>query len=175
MLLKFLVDEDLANYKETSMFIGFPHCSFKCNIDAGCEVCQNYKLKDVPDPEISVDEICKRYTENPLTHALVIGGLEPFDSPFELTTLIATLRDKYHCGDTIVIYSGYTKEELMGVQEIPYQEINGGKVAATFKQIISFKNIIIKYGRYDQRKESIFDPVLGVTLASSNQFAEHFI
>lgn len=175
MLLKFLVDEDLSNYKETSMFIGFPTCSFKCNIDSGCDCCQNYTLMDVPCVEISIDDLCKRYVENPLTHAIVIGGLEPFDSPFDLTTFIFTLRNHYECKDTVVIYSGYSKEELMGVQEVHYPEINSERLSLTFKQIISFKNIIVKYGRYNPEGKPVQDEVIGVTLASDNQFAEHFI
>jgi len=35
MKLKFLIDEDFVNYKEPSMFIGFPNCTFKCDIDSG--------------------------------------------------------------------------------------------------------------------------------------------
>lgn len=80
MKLKFLNDVDYINYKKPSMFIGFPKCSFKC----GRAICQNAALANEPDIEVSVDEIIDRYLNNPLTEALVIGGLEPFDNWEEL-------------------------------------------------------------------------------------------
>ena len=85
MKVKFLIDEDIVNYKEISMFIGFPNCSMKCNTDFGKCICQNMNLLNSDCIEISIDDICKRYIRNELTHSIVIGGMEPFDSPFELT------------------------------------------------------------------------------------------
>ena len=35
-----------------------------------------------------------------------------------------------------------------------------------------FKNIIIKFGRYIPNRNNKYDEILGVTLASDNQFAE---
>ena len=46
MKLKFLIDEDIVNYKKTSMVIGFPYCSMKCNKDCGSEVCHNTPLSE---------------------------------------------------------------------------------------------------------------------------------
>ena len=76
MKLKFLVDEDFVNYRKPSMFIGFPRCSFKC----GAENCQNFCLAKEPDIEIDTDDVIARFMENPITEAVVLGGLEPFDS-----------------------------------------------------------------------------------------------
>ena len=36
-----LIDEDIVNYKKTSMYIAFPFCSFKCERECGKEICQN--------------------------------------------------------------------------------------------------------------------------------------
>ena len=35
-----------------------------------------------------------------------------------------------------------------------------------------YKNIIMKFGRYIPNKKKHYDPVLGVYLASNNQFGE---
>ena len=175
MQLKFLVDEDFINYKEASMFIGFPTCSFKCNIDCGRVVCQNDPMKDAKTIDVDVDSICQRYLSNDITKAIVIGGFEPFDSAFDLELLIDTFRNKYSCKDTIVIYSGYTKSELLGKERNEYPNVNYDKLSALYKQIISYGNIIIKYGRYVPNYDKHFDDVLGVYLASDNQYAEYFI
>lgn len=172
MKLKFLIDEDMVNYKKTSMFVGFPYCSFKCDIDNGNQYCQNYYLKDEKIIDISVDDLCKRYLDNPLTHAIVLAGLEPFDSSFDLTTFVATLRTKYGCEDDIVIYTGYTKEELCGTRHKDYPEVNFEKLQLVFKELHKYKNIIIKYGRYIPGHQKHMDEVLCVNLASDNQYAE---
>ena len=39
------------------------------------------------------------------------------------------------------------------------------------KQLNQFDNIIIKFGRYKQNSNTIFDKVLGIELASDNQYA----
>ena len=172
MKLKFLVEEDFINYKVCSMFLGFPNCSYKCNIDAGCVVCQNYELKGVPDIEITADEICEKYFSNNLSHAIVIGGCEPFDSPFDLTQLINTIRNKYNCNDPIIIYTGYKKAELQGLVQGEYPGVNYDKLAAAYNQLQSFNNIILKYGRFIPGHTPHEDHILGVSLASDNQYAE---
>ena len=35
------------------------------------------------------------------------------------------------------------------------------------------KNVIIKFGRYIPGQEKVFDEILGIYLASSNQYAKH--
>ena len=62
----------------------------------------------------------------------------------------------HHCSDDIVIYTGYNFDEIR------YQVL-------TLKQ---FENIIIKFGRYLPDQDSHFDEVLGVSLASNNQYGE---
>ena len=175
MKVRFLVDEDVVNYKITSMFIGFPYCTFKCNTGSGREICQNQCLLSTPTIEISIDDICKRYLDNELSHAIVLGGFEPFDSPFDLETLIDTFRNKYECYDDIIIYSGYDKEELTGKKELDLPEVNQELLVAVYRQITQYKNIIIKYGRYIPNQKPHRDDILGVDLASDNQYAEKII
>ena len=158
MIIKQLVDEDFVNYKKPSMFIIFPKCTFKCNKDCGRTVCQNYKILEEPNVEVSIDAIVNRYLSNSITSAIVLGGLEPFDSEEELEELVFNFRDNVQ--DPIVIYTGYTEEELFKNK--------------TYKKIISLNNIIIKYGRFIPDQNNHYDDILGVKLASSNQYAKAY-
>ena len=153
MKLKGLVDEDFVQYKKPSMFIIAPYCSFKCDKEAGCELCQNSDLAAAPIIEIDYDEIIDRYLNNPITEAVVCGGLESFDSFNELFNLIYALRQKNN--DDFVIYTGYYPEEI-------YDKV---------KQLFIFKNVIVKFGRFIPDKPHRFDEILGIELASDNQFA----
>lgn len=135
------------------MFIGFPTCDFKCERECGKKMCQNSELAKAPDIEISYEDIVDRYMSNDMTSAIVLGGLEPFLSPADVVRLIHCFRQKTE--DDIVIYTGYNEDE---VQIIPY--------------LTPYKNIIIKFGRYVPDQESHLDEVLGVKLASTNQYAK---
>jgi len=157
MIVKNIIDEDVINYKKTSMFIAFPRCSFKCDKLNGCQVCQNSQLANEPDIEIDVDELCKRYINNGLTEAVVAGGLDPMDSFDDLIEFIWTLRLVYECEDDVVIYTGYDDYEI----------------ADKIDTLSRIPNIIVKFGRYIKDQQPHYDEVLGVNLASDNQYAKH--
>ena len=112
MIIKGLIDEDFVNYKKPAMVIEFPYCTFKCDKECGQSVCQNSALVNEPNIEIDYDKLLTRYINNPITKAIVMQGLEPFDSFSDVMNLILWLRVKYKCLDDIVIYTGYTKEEI---------------------------------------------------------------
>ena len=154
MLIKGIEECDIVNYKKTSMFILFPNCTFKCEKDCGEHCCQNSALAQSNSIEIHVLSIVERYINNPLTSAIVIGGLEPFDSWNDLMSLIIELREQTE--DDIVIYTGYKKEE----------------VNYAIDWLTLFPNIIVKFGRFVPNQPSHYDDVLGVNLASDNQYAE---
>ena len=156
MIIKGLIDEDFVNYKKPAMVIEFPYCTFKCDKECGQSVCQNSDLVNEPNIEIDYDKLLTRYINNPITKAIVMQGLEPFDSFSDVMNLILWLRVKYKCLDDIVIYTGYTKEEINWF----------------IKYIEQYENIIIKYGRYIPNQEPHFDSILGVKLSSDNQYAE---
>lgn len=168
MKIKFLVDEDCINYKKISMFVGFPTCTWKC----GKENCQNYNLDSSSDIEISKEELCERYLANPITEAIVCAGLEPFDSVLDLYPFLYCLRNNYNCNDDIVIYTGYTEEEL-STGRILHSETTD-VYQSLFQNILKLDNIIIKYGRYIANEPLHYDPVLGVNLASTNQYAKEY-
>ena len=166
MHLRTLLDEDFVNYKDCNMFICMPYCDFKCNQEVGREVCQNAALMSHPMMEINDDELIKRYLNNSLSKAIVFGGLEPFyhgkhiNSPVEMTNFISKLRLKYKCSDMVVIYSGYSEDEL------------GDYIKNFRSEPEIYYNIIIKFGRYIPGKPSRFDDLLSITLASNNQYAK---
>ena len=150
MKIKGLISEDFVNYKKTAMTIMFPYCTFKC----GTEYCQNSPLSKAEDIEMDITDIVIRYLNNPITESVVMQGLEPFDSWNDLIEFVKQLRES--TDDDIVIYTGYYKEEIIDKVEI----------------LRKYKNIIIKYGRFLYNDKPIFDDILGITLASSNQYAE---
>lgn len=154
MILKGIIYEDFVNYKKISMYISFPYCSFKCDKEFGCQICQNGSLANTENINISLDRIVDRYINNPISEAVVMAGLEPMDSFEELMELISAFRDKTE--DDIVIYTGYYKDEILD----------------KIDELSSFKNIIIKFGRFIPYQEKHYDKVLGVYLASDNQYAE---
>lgn len=154
MLLKNVVDEDICNYKKTSMFIAFPYCTFKCEKDCGIQCCQNSPLVKALNIEFPAESIVNRYINNSLTHAIVCGGLEPLDSFDDLITFIDLLRQK--TDDDCIIYTGYFKSEILDKIE----------------KLQNYKNIIMKYGRYVPGQESHYDELLGIKLANKEQYAE---
>ena len=153
MRLKAIKSEWFQDYKVPSMYIAFPTCSFKCDKECGKKICQNSHLATLPVWEVSIDSVIQTYLCNPITQAIVCGGLEPFDSFWDLYELICLLRKVYHCEDTVVIYTGYNKEEIEN------------EIAL----LSCFPNIIVKFGRYISNQNPHFDEVLGVKLASDNQ------
>lgn len=155
--VKSIVDENFQDYKKASMFIAFPKCDFKCFKELGLEIssCQNYEILKMPDIKIKIDKVFERYVKNPITEAVILGGLEPFFNFDEVYNLISYFRQK-NCNDDFVIYTGYYPNEVENYIE----------------KLKKFKNIIIKFGRFIPKSASIFDKILGVKLASKNQFAE---
>lgn len=157
MKIRGLKDEDFVNYQKSSMFIGCMYCDWKCcteqNLDKS--ICQNALLINSNIIDMEITDIFLRYITNPITKAIVIGGLEPFLQFSDIYNLIFYFRTQ-ECNDDIVIYTGYYKEEI--------QE--------QIKLLQQFKNVIVKFGRYIPNQKNHFDKVLGVYLASKNQYAE---
>lgn len=158
MRVKTIIDEDFTNYKKPCMFIGTISCGGKCCTDAGIPLCtcqnDSWRKEDI----ITIDdrELCVRYLNNFLTSSIVFGGLEPFEQYDEMVSVIWNLRTIYACDDDIVIYTGYNRDEIKD------------KVV----DLEQYKNIIIKFGRYVPNQKPHYDGVLGVHLASDNQYGE---
>jgi len=155
MWLKGITDEDFVNYRVPSMFIATTTCDFKCDRNCGRQICQNAELAHQDNIHTGDDYLINRYLKNPISKAIVFGGLEPFDQWQELFNFIQKLRMQYGCKDPVVIYTGYTEQEIDG----------------QLRFLMSMPNIIVKFGRFVPDQQPHMDPVLGVNLASDNQYA----
>ena len=157
MRVKNIIFEDFVQYKKCSMFIGTCFCDWKCCKDYGMDlsICQNSGMANQKTVDIDDSVIYNHYVQNPITKAIVLGGLEPMLQFEEVYSLIRYFRE-HGCNDPFVIYTGYNKNEL-------HWELD---------QLRAFRNIIVKFGRYVPGQKKHFDKVLGVELASNNQYAE---
>lgn len=152
-----IIDEDIINYREISMFIGMPYCSGKCwrDLNLPATACQNECLRKSEVINIPNSILIARYRSNPLSKAIVFGGMEPLDSFEELKEFVHQLRNIHADMSKVVIYTGYKEDEIQDKLE----------------EMRSWYNITIKLGRYIPNSKSRYDEVLGVTLASDNQYA----
>jgi hypothetical protein len=91
-----------------------------------------------------------------------MAGLEPFDSWDQLKLLISKFRERTK--DDIVIYTGYTYDELDWGNPFDSE--------SKIQWLWQYSNIIVKFGRYIPNQQPHYDEVLGVKLASDNQYAE---
>lgn len=157
MRVKAIVQERFQDYKLPSMFISTCFCDYKCCTELGLDigVCQNAPLAQSDNIDIPDQIIYEQFVKNPITKAVVIGGLEPMIQINEVIDLINLFRNQgENC--PFVIYTGYYPNEIHEPLE----------------RLKQYKNIIIKFGRYIPNSQSKYDEILGVTLASSNQYAE---
>lgn len=154
-----IIHEDFVNYKKPSMVLEFPYCNFKCDRECRLQVCQNSELAYAPKVEVTPQYIVKSYLSNPITEALVLQGLEPLDGrTYRDVYQIVSLLRKEGCYDDIVIYTGYTEDEV--------------ELQTRYLRAYGKKNIIIKYGRFKPGNKPHYDETLGVYLASDNQYGK---
>lgn len=155
MRIKYLEEEDIVNYgRAVSMFIGTAYCDFKCEKENPLCCCQNSLLAKTTTKEIKDEDIIKKFDNNCFIDAIVFGGLEPFLQFEELIEFIKKFRINHR--NTIIIYTGYYKEEIQDKIE----------------KLKPYKNIIVKFGRFIPNQNKHYDDILGVYLASDNQYAE---
>lgn len=158
MFIKGIVDEDFVNYKRPSMFITTSTCDFKCDRECGMHVCQNSELAHAATLYINDKDIAQRFISNPITKAIVFGGLEPMDSFDDIYALVDWLNILHDHSD-VVIYTGYTEEEVADAIDCLYELSR------------PYRDLIVKYGRFKPDGCRKIDPILGVYLASDNQYA----
>lgn len=158
--LKTILFEDFASFKCPTMTLSFPHCDFKCEKDAGgINMCQNSELAHAHTHELKIDTIYEKYASNDITKAIMCAGLEPLfnDHDFEeLCSLIEYFR-KNGCVDPFIVYTGYNEDE----------------VAEYVNKLREYGNVIVKFGRYVPNQNKHYDYVLGIELASNNQYAKY--
>ncbi len=153
--LKSISWETFQDYKNPGMLLATCSCDWKClkekNLDIS--ICQNCSLAREKTIEIGFDKLYQEYSNNPITKSIIFGGLEPMLQFNEIHGFIKYFRAK--TDDDVVIYTGYYPSEIED----------------KIKMLSGFSNIIVKFGRFDPDRPKIFDDILGVELASDNQFA----
>ena len=158
MRVRAIEDERMEDYKLPNLFIATSFCTWKCPTELGLPrgICQNEPIaaKTVIH-EVEDRRIVGMYLKNPITKAIVFGGLEPFCQWDELYALIKLFRED-GVDDPIIIYTGYNKEEI----------------GFWIEKLREFPNIIVKFGRFVPDQKPHYDPILGVDLISDNQYAE---
>lgn len=118
-------------------------------------MCQNAPLAQSENIDIPDQTIYEQFINNPITKAVVIGGMEPMIQINEVIDLINLFRNQgENC--PFIIYTGYYPNEI----------------PEPLERLKQYKNIIVKFGRFVPNKKSRYDEVLGVTLASDNQYAK---
>lgn len=158
MILKGVIDEDFIQYKKASMVLVFPHCTFKCDKECGKQVCQNSALANTPVIECKPEDIVARYVGNQITKAIVLSGLEPLDDEEQAFSFIRLFRE--FSQDDIILYTGYKESEERFTKFCEFIHKN------------NYKNVLAKVGRFIPDSLHRFDNVLGVELASANQYGK---
>lgn len=156
--VKGVIWEDMVNYKKICTTLMMPKCNWKCEKECKEAFCQNSGLAAAPSEPLHINGFIRRYMDNLLTEALVLQGLEPLDSLVDVYTVAAAFHD-FNIQDDFIIYTGYNKSE------IPDSTIQ--RIASSIPG-----HLIIKWGRYIPNQTPHYDPILGVNLASDNQYGE---
>jgi len=152
MKLKQILHETYGDYKECSMLLIADNCINKC------EGCHNQHLLQLESKIFPDEEIIKRFVENPLSKAIIFGGLEPMDQAEEVEKFIFTaINMGIAC--PIIIYTSYNPLSYV---------FRCSNVMEAIKQYLG--KVIIKHGPYKKDLKPVFNEDLGVTLASSNQY-----
>lgn len=152
MEIKGVIWEDFNNYRLPSLFIGTSSCPHNC------EGCQNEALKLVKGVKVTNAFLIDAYVNNPITKAIVLGGLDPLMTFEDTYSFVKDVR-KRGINDTIIIYTGF-KEEVVDHWVEKLVALGG--------------HLVVKYGKYIKGHEPHMDSVLGVRLASDNQYAKEY-
>lgn len=87
----------------------------------GCEGCHNPATHALDGGyEISAQRILAEFFKNPLLKGITLSGGEPFLQPDELIPIAKEVKER---GKDVVIYTGYTLEELTAMQNSSADEL----------------------------------------------------
>lgn len=153
--LKGVVAEDFVNFKVPCMFLITCCCDWKCCTEQNVptSVCQNEAIHQQPQKTFSYESIFNYFENNDISRSIVIGGLEPILQFDEVLGLIDYFRQNgENC--PFVIYTGYYPDEI-------HEKIS---------LLMHYQNIYVKFGRYIPNDKPHYDDVLGINLASNNQY-----
>lgn len=152
-----IIDADIVNYHEATFnILAGISCTFKCCLD-NPTVCQNSDLCKNTPIRFSIQKLIERFNNQHIAQSVTLQGLECLDNLKQVLWFIYYFRQTNQ--EPIIIWTGYTKEEC---EDLIY----------LITEVMHWNNIIIKFGRFIMNRPSRYDEVLGVTLASDNQYAE---
>ena len=157
MIVKLVKQDDFVQYKKPCVVVCFPNCTWKCCTEAGIptSVCQNQEMCGLKDIDITPEDVYNLYKESLFAESICCSGLEPMLRFDDVLSLLKYFRE-HDCNADFVVYTGYYRNEIEDKIE----------------QLAKYKNVIVKFGRYIPNQEKHYDEVLGVWLASDNQYAE---
>lgn len=115
--------------------VWFQGCSKKC---ADC-ISPEYQEYGTGN-NVEISDLLS-FLENIIPDGLVVSGGEPFDQPYALLELVSLFSEKYN--DDILIYTGYTLEEIEQKKD------------PTYRKIIEIAAVIID-GSYDAKQNTGF-------------------
>ena len=149
--LKGYKEENFNDYKKVGFFLAFPSCNWKClkELNLDLSISQNSHLIKEETQKYNIKMLLKKNKNKKNC-----GGLEPFDTFDDLLLLAKEFRKQFQ--DDIVIYTGYYEDELQD----------------KISKLKEYANIYIKFGRYNPNLPSRNDDVLGIKLASNNQYGK---
>ena len=157
MIVKLVKQDDFVQYKKPCVVVCFPNCTWKCCTEAGIptSVCQNQEMCGLKDIDITPEDVYNLYKESLFAESICCSGLEPMLQFDDVLSLLKYFRE-HDCDADFVIYTGYYRNEIEDKIE----------------QLAKYKNVIVKFGRFIPNQEKHYDEILGVWLASDNQYAE---
>ena len=107
-----------------------------------CEGCHNEVTHDFSGGfDCKISKILKAIDENPLLDGVTFSGGEPASQPEGFLTLAKEVKKR---GLNIMMYSGYTYEELKDM----------GEESSALKELVDYVDILVD-GRYDQSQRDL--------------------
>lgn len=152
-----ILDADFVNNKlpTFNILIGIS-CTFKCCQEFSTAICQNSDLAFKSPISLTIEEIINKFLSQDIAKSITFQGLEPLDNMKQLLSLIYFLRKQTDV--PVFIWTGYNERECAPLIWLIQHK--------------GWKNIYIKFGRFVPNCEQHYDEILGVKLASNNQYAK---